>query len=141
MEGKGWDARVLGLVAMGLALACESGAPIAAPSTTRAREFSAKAATAVAAAHIGWQLFTSGSATAADGLKIIVTGNGTFVAPAGGDGISSAVTGGGTWETRDASDAVTGSGNYRVTGMGPRERTLASLPSLPGRPAGPSSAR
>ncbi len=136
MEGKGWDARVLGLVAMGLALACESRAPIAAPSTSRASEFSANAATPIAAAHIEWQLFTSGSATAADGLKIIVTGNGTFVAPAGGDGISSAVTGGGTWETRDASDAVTGSGNYRVTGLVRWERALASLPSIPGSTAG-----
>ncbi len=136
MEGKGWDARVLGLVAMGLALACESRAPIAAPSTSRANEFSANAATPIAAAHIGWQLFTSGSATAADGLKIIVTGNGTFVAPAGGDGISSAVTGGGTWETRDASDAVTGNGNYRVTGLVRWEGALASLPSIPGSTAG-----
>jgi hypothetical protein len=148
MEGKGWDARLLGVVAMGLALACESRAPIAAPSTSRASEFSASAATPTAArdepddgaderaAQIGWELFGSSSATAADGLKIIVTGSGTFVAPAGDGGISSAVTGGGTWETRDASDAVTGSGNYRVTGLVRWERALASVPSIPGSTAG-----
>jgi hypothetical protein len=148
MEGKGWDARLLGVVAMGLALACESRAPTAAPSTSRAGEFSASAAAPTAArdepddgaderaAKIGWELFGSASATAADRLKIIVTGSGTFVAPAGGGGISSAVTGGGTWETRDASDAVTGSGNYRVTGLVRWERALASVPSIPGSTAG-----
>jgi hypothetical protein len=152
MEGKGWDARLLGVVAMGLALACESRAPIAAPSTSRASEFAASAATPTAAAQIGWEIFGSASATAADGLKIIVTGSGTFVAPAGaggeqhdgreqgdeqrGGGISSAVTGGGTWETRDASDAVTGSGTYRVTGLVRWERALASVPSIPGSTAG-----
>jgi len=136
MDGKGWDARLLGVVAMGLALACESRTPIAAPSTSRASEFSASAAAPTAAAHIGWELFGSASATAADGLKIIVTGSGTFVAPAGGGGTSSAATGGGTWETRDASDAVTGSGNYTVTGLVRWERALASVPSIPGSTAG-----
>src|SRR3989454_12100043 len=110
MKGKGWDARLLGVVALGLALACETRAPVAAASTSRAGEFSASAAAPTSAAQIGWEIF--GSASAADGLKIIVTGSGTFVAPAGGGGTSSAATGGGTWETRDASDAVTGSGNY-----------------------------
>lgn len=136
MEGKGWDARFLGVVAIGLALACESRAPITAPSTSPASEFSASATGLTAAAHIGWELFNSGSATAGDGLKIIVTGSGTFVAPAGGGGTSSAVTGGGTWETRDASDAVTGSGNYSVTGLVRWEGALASLPSIPGSTAG-----
>jgi hypothetical protein len=136
MEGKGWDTRLLGVVAMGLALACESRAPIAAPSTSRASEFSASAAATTAAAHIGWQIFGSASATAADGLKIIVTGSGTFVAPAGGGGTSSAVTGGGTWETRDASAVVTGSGTYMVTGLVRWERAAASVPSIPGSTAG-----
>src|SRR3989449_1691169 len=117
MKGKGWDARLLGVVALGLALACESRAPIAAPSTSRASEFSASAAAPTAAAHIGWEIFGSASATAADGLKIIVTGSGTFVAPAGGGGTSSAATGGGTWGTWGASDAETGRGNYSVTGL------------------------
>src|SRR2546428_714521 len=136
MNGKEWDTRLLGVVAMGLALACESRVPIAAPSTSRASEFSASAAAPTAAAHIGWEIFGSASATAADGLKIIVTGSGTFVAPAGGAGISSAATGGGTWETRDASDAVTGSGTYTVTGLVRWERALASNPSIPGSTAG-----
>src|SRR5713226_6090779 len=135
MEGKGWDARLLGVVAMGLALACENRAPIAAPSMSRAGEFSASAAAPTTAAQIGWEIFGSASAAAADGLKIIVTGSGTFVAPAGG-GTSSAATGGGTWETRDASDAVTGSGNYGVTGLVRWERALASVPSIPGSTAG-----
>src|SRR2546426_5243518 len=112
MRGKGGDGRRVGVVALGLALACESRAPIGAPSTSRASEFSASAAAPTAAAHIGWEIFGSASATAADGLKIIVTGSGTFVAPAGGGGTSRAATGGGTWETRGARDAGTGRGNY-----------------------------
>ena len=68
MEGKGWDARLLGVVVMGVALACERGAPIAAPSTSRASEFSASGAAPTAAAHIGWEIF--GSASAAGDLKI-----------------------------------------------------------------------
>src|SRR2546422_11355554 len=136
MKGKGWDARLLGVVALGLALACEARQPIAAPPTSRTSECSARAAAPPAAAHIGWEIFGSASATAADGLKIIVTGSGTFVAPAGGGGTSSAATGGGTWETRDASEAVTGSGNYTVTGLVRWERALASVPSIPGSTAG-----
>ncbi len=136
MNCKRGDARFLGLVAMGFALACESGAPMAAPATSRAAEFSASVAAPATAAQIGWEIFGAASATAADELKIIVTGSGTFVAPAGGGGTSSAVTGGGTWETRDASDAVTGSGNYRVTGLVRWERALASVPSIPGSTAG-----
>ena len=136
MKGKGWDARLLGVVALGLTLACESRAPIAAPSTSRAGEFSASAAAPTSAAQIGWEIFGSASATAADGLKIIVRGSGTFVAPAGGGGISSAATGGGNWETRNASDAVTGSGTYTVTGLVRWERALASNPNIPGSTAG-----
>ena len=136
MKCKRWDARLLGVVAMGLALACESRAPIAAPSTSRAGEFSASVAAPMAAAHIGWEIFVSASASAADGLKIIVTGAGSFIAPAGGGGTSSAVTGGGTWETRDASAAVTGTGTYMVTGLVRWERAAASVPSIPGSTAG-----
>src|SRR5438034_907413 len=136
MKGNGWDARLLGVVALGLTLACESRAPIASPSTSRASEFSASAAAPTSAAQIGWEIFGSASATAADGLKIIVTGNGTFVAPAGGGGTSSAATGGGNWETRNASDAVTGSGTYTVTGLVRWERALASNPNIPGSTAG-----
>src|SRR5437773_4744706 len=136
MKRERFNARLLGVVAIGLDLACESGAPIAAPSTSRAGEFSASVAASTAAAHVGWEAFGSASATAADELKIIVTGSGTFVAPGGGGGTSSAATGGGTWETRDASDAVTGSGNYRVTGLVQWERALASVPSIPGSTAG-----
>jgi len=136
MKCKRWDARLLGVVAMALALGCESSAPIAAPSTSRADALSASVGAPTAAAHIGWEIFGSASARAADGLKIIVTGSGTFVAPASAGGISSAVTGGGTWETRDASDAVTGSGNYGVTGLVRWERALAAVPSIPGSTAG-----
>src|SRR5438876_8811648 len=136
MKGKGGDARLLGVVAMALTLACESRAPIAAPSTSRAGEFSASVDAPTAAAQIGWEIFGSASATAADGLKIIVTGNGTFVAPAGGGGTSSAATGGGNWETRDASNVVTGSGTYQITGLVRWERALAFVPSIPGSTAG-----
>jgi hypothetical protein len=57
------------------------------------------------------------SGGAPSGLKIKLTGSGTFVAPASG-GESSAVTGGGTWETfSDCPSAClsTGSGTYFVT--------------------------
>jgi hypothetical protein len=136
MNCKRWDAGFLGVVAMGLALACESGAPIAAPSASRAGEFSASVAASATAVQIGWEIFGSASATAADGLKIIVTGNGTFVAPAGDGGASSAATGGGNWETRNASDAVTGNGTYTVTGLVRWERAAASVASIPGSTAG-----
>ena len=94
MNCKRWDASLLGVVAMGLALACESRGPIAAPATSRTGEFSASGAPSTAAAHIGWEIFGSASATAADGLKISVTGAGTFVAPASRGGTSDAATGG-----------------------------------------------
>ena len=144
MEGKGWDARLLGVLAMGLALACERGAPTAAPSTSRAEEFSASVVASAHAARIGWEIFGSASDTARDGLKITVTGSGTFVAPADGRGTSEgadrhsrhdAVTGGGTWETRDAS-GVTGNGTYVVTGLVSWVRAAASVPSMPGSTAG-----
>jgi len=136
MKCQRWDATLLGVVAMALALACESSAPVAAPSTSRADALSASVGAPTAAAQIGWQIFSSASATAADGLKIIVTGNGTFVAPAGSGGTSSAATGGGNWETRDASNVVTGSGTYEVTGLVRWERALASNPNIPGSTAG-----
>ena len=144
MEGKGWDARLLGVLAMGLALACERGAPTAAPSTSRAEEFSASVVASAHAARIGWEIFGSASDTARDGLKITVTGSGTFVAPADGRGTSEgadrhsrhdAVTGGGTWETRDAS-GVTGNSTYVVTGLVSWVRAAASVPSMPGSTAG-----
>ena len=125
MNSKRWDARFLGLVAMAVALACESGAPTAAPATPRADELSASVVASAHAARIGWEIFGSASDTARDGLKITVTGSGTFIAPADGRGTSDeagrhfrhdAVTGGGTWETRNAS-GVTGSGTYVVTGL------------------------
>jgi len=118
MKCKRWDARLPGVVAMALALGCESSAPIAAPSTSRAGELSASVGAPTAAAHIGWEIFGSASATAAGG------------------GTSSAATGGGNWETRDASNAVTGSGTYTVTGLVRWERALASNPNIPGSTAG-----
>jgi len=144
MNYKRRDARFLGLVAMGVALACERGAPTAAPATSRADEFSAGVVASAHAARIGWEIFGSASDTARDGLKITITGSGTFVAPADGRGTSEgadrhsrhdAVTGGGTWETRDAS-GVTGSGTYVVTGLVSWERAAASVPSMPGSTAG-----
>jgi len=56
---------------------------------------------------------------APSGLKIKLTGSGTFVAPASG-GTSSAVTGGGTWETFKGCPSAcvsTGSGTYSVTSL------------------------
>jgi hypothetical protein len=136
MKCEKWNARLLGVVAMGLVLACEDRGPIVEPVTSRAGELSAIRVAPTTAAHIGWEIFTSASATAADGLKLIVTGSGTFLAPAGGPGTSSAATGGGTWETRDATGAVTGTGNYAVTGLVRWDRALASVPSIPGSTAG-----
>src|SRR2546425_3008259 len=69
MKFKRWDATLLGVVAMALGLACESSAPVAAPSTSRADALSASVGAPTAAAQIGWQIFSSASATAADGLK------------------------------------------------------------------------
>jgi len=58
------------------------------------------------------------SARANDHTKITVTGEGTFVAPAGGAGTSGAATGGGLWTTFDATGTVvTGTGTYEVTGL------------------------
>ena len=62
------------------------------------------------------------SSTANDGSEIILTGSGSFVAPASGKG-SNAVTGGGTWatippEAADTDTATpTASGTYKVTGL------------------------
>ena len=134
MQGKGWDARLLGVLALGLALACERGAPTAAPSTSQADQFLANAAPAHAE-RIRWEIFGSASDTARDGLKITVTGSGTFVAPGGRHRRHDAVTGGGTWETRDAS-GVTGSGTYVVTGLVSWERAAATAPNMPGSTAG-----
>ena len=56
---------------------------------------------------------------APSGLKIKLTGSGTFVAPASG-GTSSAVTGGGTWETFKGCPSACvsiGSGTYSVTSL------------------------
>src|SRR5207248_11681097 len=64
MNYKRWDARFLGLVAMGLALACERGAPTAAPATPRADELSASVVGSAHAARIGWEIFGSASDTA-----------------------------------------------------------------------------
>jgi len=47
------------------------------------------------------------------GLRIRLTGSGTFVAPASGK-TSSGVTGGGTWETFGPGGVSTGSGTYEV---------------------------
>src|SRR2546430_16200020 len=107
MKCKRWDARLRGVVAMALALGCESSAPIAAPSTSRAGELSASDGAPTAAGHIGWEIFGSASATAADGLEIIVTGNGTVVAAAESGGDSKLGVRAGTRATREASDAVT----------------------------------
>jgi len=57
------------------------------------------------------------SGGAPSGLKIELTGSGTFVAPASG-GESGAVTGGGTWQTFSGCPSAclsTGSGTYSVT--------------------------
>ena len=53
--------------------------------------------------------------SAPSGLKIKLTGSGTFVAPSSG-GKSSGVTGGGTWETFNGG-VSTGSGTYEVTSL------------------------
>ena len=91
-------------------------------------------ASADSAAHVRWDIISLNTSTtpptlspggvafasaitgsAPSGLKIRLTGSGTFVAPASGT-TSSAVTGGGTWETFNGG-VSTGSGTYRVTGL------------------------
>ena len=66
----------------------------------------------------GGEAFASAiSGSAPSGLKIRLTGSGTFVAPASGK-TSSDVTGGGTWETFSGCPSAcmsTGSGTYEVT--------------------------
>src|SRR2546425_3970708 len=92
--------------------------------------FSTLASVSVAfgqAAHVRWDIESVqggnslpggvAAALAEDGSKIVLTGSGTFVAPAGGDGTSSAATGGGTWQTFSSSNVPTGSGTYEVTGL------------------------
>jgi hypothetical protein len=86
-------------------------------------------ASANGADHVRWDIisvdFAAGtvseggiaSALAEDGSMITLTGNGTFVAPAGGTGRSRAAKGGGTWETFDSVGMSTGSGTYEVTGL------------------------
>jgi hypothetical protein len=71
------------------------------------------------------------SALASDGSKIVLTGAGTFVAPAGGSGTSGTVTGGGTWETFNASNVPTGNGTYRVTGLVRWDQAPGFLPTPP----------
>lgn len=56
----------------------------------------------------------SDSAMAPDKSQITMTGSGTFHISDGG---FEDVTGGGTWQTHDASNVMTGSGTYRVTGV------------------------
>lgn len=82
-----------------------------------------------AAAHVRWDIISVPNfapltldpggvayALAGPNLKIKFTGDGTFVAPAGGGGSSSGVKGGGTWETFNGA-ASTGTGTYKVTGL------------------------
>ena len=102
-------------------------------------------ASADSAAHVRWDIVSLNfaavpppvsaggvaSALADDGAKITLTGNGTFVAPAGGSGRSSAATGGGTWETRDKFNNVTGSGTYKVTGLVRWDQAPGTPPPLP----------
>jgi hypothetical protein len=68
------------------------------------------------------------SPTAGDGSKITLTGTGTFQIEH--DWFEDA-NGGGTWETRDASNTLTGSGTYRVKGVVLFMRAPGSLPSPP----------
>ena len=71
------------------------------------------------------------SAVANDGSKIVLTGAGTFVAPAGGSGTSGAVTGGGTWQTFNASNVSTGNGTYWATGLARWDQAPGFLPTPP----------
>ncbi len=90
------------------------------------------------AAHVRWDIVSLSppispggvaAALATEGSKIVLTGSGTFVAPAGGDGTSSATTGGGTWHTFSASNVSTGSGTYEVTGLVRWEKAPGTLPA------------
>ena len=68
----------------------------------------------------------SASATAIDGSKITLTGEGTFNAASNFGNRD--VTGGGTWQAFDPSGTPTGSGTYQVTGF-------VSFTTVPGNPA------
>lgn len=134
MKCKRWDATLLGVVAMGLAFACEKGSSPSAPSASQASGFSASARAAASAAHVRWDIVSIvppnvsaggiAKAKANNGSQITLTGSGTFVAPAGGGGTSSAVTGGGTWATSAAS------GVYEVTGLVRWEQAPGTFPPL-----------
>src|SRR5262249_12470095 len=76
------------------------------------------------------------------GLKIKLTGSGTFVAPASG-GEASAVTGGGTWETFSGCPSAcvsTGSGTYWVTRLASWEFANLQTPGAINDLIGPGGA-
>lgn len=94
------------------------------------------------AAHVRWDIISLNppadviadpggiaSALANDGSKIVLTGAGTFVAPASGSGTSSAVTGG-TWETFTAGNVSTGNGAYWVMGLVRWEQAPGTPPNF-----------
>src|SRR5262249_17085146 len=79
---------------------------------------------------------------APSGLKIKLTGSGTFVAPASGGG-SGAVTGGGTWETFSGCPSAcvsTGSGTYSVTRLASWEFANLQTPGAINDLIGPGGA-
>lgn len=98
------------------------------------------------AGHIRWDIVTIAtgspapggiaSALSENGSHMIITGSGTFVAPAGGNGTSSAATGGGTWAVF-ASGATTprASGTYEVRGL-VHWQEKGTFPSLPDNAVG-----
>lgn len=118
---------MLGAMAVGLALACDSGSSPWALSASSA---------AASAAHVRWDItnLVSGvisaggtaKANANDGSEITLTGSGTFVAPAGGGGTSGAATGGGTWATTGSIGSA--SGTYEVTGLVRWQEAPGTLP-------------
>jgi hypothetical protein len=112
-----------------------------------------QAANAQAAQQLRWDIifFTSaispgasGSATAADGSKITLTGTGTFVTPTSDSQGSSTVTGGGNWQTfPPGSTTASASGTYRVEGLVRFDLAPGFLPAglLPDRIADLEDAR
>lgn len=141
METMKRGAGMLGLVLLGLALACEERSPLSVSAASRVDGISASVGGTNRAAHIRWDLVNlnfpppleataggSASSKSLDGARITFTGSGTFVAPTGRDGTSNAVTGGGTWMITAGTATPAGSGTYRVTGLVRWELAPGTLP-------------
>lgn len=133
MKTQLFDAGLVSVALVSLALACDRGNPPSAPAASRI-DASREGDQRSASEGFRWDIisvdFATGtlsaggvaSADANDGSKITLTGSGTFRT-----GHEDEVTGGGTWKTFNMAGASTGMGTYRV-------RSLVRFDVAPGTP-------